>query len=165
MPWRIRAYFAALSQAWRPSDTRRPRARFKGALDFAVMPIFGANVVGPRLNNTQIRAGSRALPEIRAMSLPAATVEGMTRCCVSPYEGSAATAATDWGVQIKMGSHSMTPSYFQPFIRGIARWALIAAPMLLAAHAMGADISGSGGPAEGANGGLEEIVVTAQRRE
>jgi iron complex outermembrane receptor protein len=59
----------------------------------------------------------------------------------------------------------MTPISFQPFTRGIVRCALTAAPVLLAAHAMGADTSASSGPAEVANGGLEEIVVTAQRRE
>jgi iron complex outermembrane recepter protein len=64
-----------------------------------------------------------------------------------------------------MGPHSMTPIFCKPFTRGTVRYVLAGASVLLAAHALGADTSVSGAPAEGTNTGLEEIIVTAQRRE
>ena len=59
----------------------------------------------------------------------------------------------------------MTRIYYKPFTRGTVRWVLTVASVLLAAHAFGADTSAPGTPAEGTNTGLEEIIVTAQRRE
>lgn len=59
----------------------------------------------------------------------------------------------------------MTPIFFKPFTRGSVSCILAGATLLLAAHALGADASGSGAPVEGTNAGIEEIIVTAQRRE
>ena len=59
----------------------------------------------------------------------------------------------------------MTPKFCQPFIRVTVRCVWTIAPVLLAAHAIGADTSAPSATAEGTNSGLEEIIVTAQRRE
>ncbi len=59
----------------------------------------------------------------------------------------------------------MTRICYRPFTRGTVRCVLTVASVLLAAHALGADISAPGTPAEGTSTGLEEIIVTAQRRE
>jgi iron complex outermembrane receptor protein len=63
-----------------------------------------------------------------------------------------------------MRRHSMTRIY-KPLTGGIVRCVLTVASILLAAHALGADTSAPGTPADRANPELEEITVTAERRE
>jgi iron complex outermembrane receptor protein len=59
----------------------------------------------------------------------------------------------------------MRRTFYKPFTRGTVRCVLTVAYVLLAARAFGADTSAPGTPAEGTNTGLEEIIVTAERRE
>ena len=58
----------------------------------------------------------------------------------------------------------MTSIFCKPFTMGTVPYVLTGATLLLAAHALGADTSPSGASAEGTNTGLEEIIVTAERR-
>jgi hypothetical protein len=59
----------------------------------------------------------------------------------------------------------MTSIFCKPFTMGTVPYVLTGATLLLAAHALGADTSPSGASAEGTNTGLEEIIVTAERRQ
>jgi iron complex outermembrane recepter protein len=59
----------------------------------------------------------------------------------------------------------MTRISYKPSTRGTVRCILAVASVVLAAPALGADASVSARPVEGTNTGLEEITVTAQRRE
>ena len=65
----------------------------------------------------------------------------------------------------KKGPHCMTPISHQPPSRGNVRCVLMITCALLAAHASRADITGPAAATEGTATGLEEIIVTAQRRE
>src|SRR5580658_1474933 len=64
-----------------------------------------------------------------------------------------------------MRPQSSTRISYRPLKKHTVGCVLTLASVLLAAHALGADTSVPGTPAEGTNPGLEEIIVTAERRE